>query len=220
MAPQGTGVSDGPDFDTDFRRQLGELLAWRRDVRRFRSDALPEEALDRLIGLACLAPSVGLSQPWRFVLVESAERRAAVRENFLACNAEALRDYRGERAKLYATLKLAGLDEAPVHLGVFAERATEQGQGLGRRTMPEMVDYSVVCAIHSLWLAARAEGIGVGWVSILDPATIAGALEVPPAWSLIAYLCIGYPQTDALTPELERIGWEHRRAVEQFVIRR
>jgi 5,6-dimethylbenzimidazole synthase len=150
-------MTDGPDFDADFRRQLGDLLAWRRDVRRFLSRPLPEGTLDRLIGLACLAPSVGLSQPWRFVLVESAERRVAVRQNFLASNAEALGDYRGERAKLYATLKLAGLDEAPVHLGVFAERATEQGQGLGRRTMPEMVDYSVVCAIHSLWLAARAE---------------------------------------------------------------
>ena len=209
-----------PHFDAAFRERLGDLLAWRRDVRRFRPEPLPEGMLDRLLGLACLAPSVGLSQPWRFVIVDDRERRRQVRVDFLSCNAEALGDYRGERAKLYATLKLAGLDEAPDHLAVFAERETEQGQGLGRRTMPQMADYSVVTAIHTLWLAARAEDIGVGWVSILDPLKIAAILEVPPGWSLIAYLCIGYPQVDTLTPELERVGWEHRRAPAAFVIRR
>jgi len=209
-----------PHFDAAFRERLADLLAWRRDVRRFRPDPLPDGALDRLLGLACLAPSVGLSQPWRFVIVEDRARRQKVRESFLQCNAEALGDYRGERAKLYATLKLAGLDEAPVHLAVFAERATPQGQGLGRRTMPEMADFSVVTAIHTLWLAARAEDIGVGWVSILDPGEVAAALDVPAGWSLIAYLCIGYPQDDALMPELQRVGWEHRRAPEAFVLRR
>ena len=215
-----SGTHGDPHFDAAFRERLGDLLAWRRDVRRFRPEPLPEGLLDRLLGLACLAPSVGLSQPWRFVIVADAARRREVRENFLTCNAEALGDYRGERAKLYATLKLAGLDEAPVHLAVFADRGTEQGQGLGRRTMPEMVDYSVVTAIHTLWLAARAEDVGVGWVSILDPRRIGEVLAVPAGWSLVAYLCIGYPQADTLTPELEKVGWEQRRAPEAFVIRR
>ena len=215
-----SGTHGDAHFDAAFRERLGDLLAWRRDVRRFRLEPLPEGMLDRLLGLACLAPSVGLSQPWRFVIVDDPARRRDVRENFLACNAEALGDYRGERAKLYATLKLAGLDEAPVHLAVFADRGTAQGQGLGRRTMPAMVDYSVVTAIHTLWLAARAEDIGVGWVSILDPQRIGDVLAVPAAWSLVAYLCVGYPQADTLTPELERVGWEHRRAPEAFVIRR
>jgi 5,6-dimethylbenzimidazole synthase len=209
-----------PHFNAAFRERLADLLAWRRDVRRFRPNPLPDGLLDRLLGLACLAPSVGLSQPWRFVIVDDRERRRQVRQDFLSCNAEALGDYRGERAKLYATLKLAGLDEAPVHLAVFAERETEQGQGLGRRTMPQMADYSVVTAVHTLWLAARAEDVGVGWVSILDPLKIGEILDVPQGWSLVAYLCVGYPQLDTLTPELERVGWEHRRAPAAFVIRR
>ena len=172
---------------------LHELFGWRRDVRHFRSDPLPEGTLERLIGLACLAPSVGLSQPWRFVLVDDAARRAAVVANFSACNADALRACAGDRAERYAALKLAGLREAPHHLAVFCDRATEVGHGLGRRTMPEMADYSVVAAISTLWLAARADGVGVGWVSILDPAAVAAALDVPADWRLIGYLCIGYP---------------------------
>lgn len=213
-------ANGAPHFDSDFRKQLAELLAWRRDVRRFRTDPLPPGALERLIGLACLAPSVGLSEPWRFVVVDDANRRNAVRENFRACNAEALMSYRGERASRYAALKLAGLDEAPAHVAVFVDRATEQGYGVGRRTMPEAADYSAVAAIQTLWLAARAEGIGVGWVSILDPAAINHALDIPKSWFFIAYLCIGYPQDCAPVPELERVGWEYRRAPEEFILRR
>src|SRR5215831_12192214 len=127
-----------PIFDDRFRESLRELIAWRRDVRRFRRDPPPSGTLKRLISLACLAPSVGLSQPWRFVIVEQPERRRAVRDNFVECNSAALASYQGERAKLYSTLKLAGLDEAPLQLAVFADRSTLQGQGLGRRTMPEM----------------------------------------------------------------------------------
>ncbi|HUN45554.1 MAG TPA: 5,6-dimethylbenzimidazole synthase, partial [Stellaceae bacterium] len=153
-----------PEFDAAFRDKLQELLAWRRDVRRFRRDPLPDGLLERLVHVAMLAPSVGLSQPWRFVLVEDPGRRAAVRGNFERANAEALAAHEGEEARLYASLKLAGLEEAPVQLAVFADRGTPQGRGLGRRTMPEMIEYSVVAAIHTLWLAARADGIGLGWV--------------------------------------------------------
>ncbi|MDE2228762.1 MAG: 5,6-dimethylbenzimidazole synthase [Alphaproteobacteria bacterium] len=213
-------MGGAPDFDTGFRDRLADLLAWRRDVRRFRTDTLPPGALERLIGLACLAPSVGLSQPWRFVVVDNVSRRNAVRENFRACNADALAAYHGERAQRYATLKLAGLDEAPAHVAVFADHGTEQGYGAGRRTMPETADYSVVAAIHTLWLAARAEDIGIGWVSILDPTAINDALDVPKDWSFIAYLCIGYPQEGSSVPELERVGWEYRRTPEEFILRR
>ncbi|CAN5166979.1 5,6-dimethylbenzimidazole synthase [soil metagenome] len=212
--------SGAPEFDDAFRMQLRELFGWRRDVRHFRSEPLPEGALERLIDTACLAPSVGLSQPWRFVVVDDPARRAAVLENFSACNAEALRACSGDRAEHYATLKLAGLREAPQHLAVFCDRATDVGHGLGRRTMPEMADYSVVAAISTLWLAARSEGIGVGWVSILDPALIAAALDVPAHWRLIGYLCIGYPRADDDRPELQRLGWEQRRAVADHMVRR
>lgn len=209
-----------PVFDEDFRDRLRALFAWRRDVRRFRRDPLPAGAVRELIEAACLAPSVGLSQPWRFVIVESFARRAAIVEDFNYCNREALRAYENDRAALYARLKLAGLNEAPAQLAVFADEATPAGHGLGRRTMPEMLRYSVVTAIANLWLAARAAGIGVGWVSILDPDRVREILDVPPSWRLIAYLCLGYPETESLTPELEAEGWERRSAPDSFLIMR
>ena len=207
-------------FDDSFRDDLRALLRWRRDVRRFRRDPLPEGVLDRLLATACLAPSVGLSQPWRFVIVDDPARRAALRSLFARCNAEAASDYAGGRAELYAALKLAGLDDAPVQLSVFADRETAVGHGLGRRTMPEMVDYSVVTAIHTLWLAARAEGIGLGWVSILDPATINDILDEPRGWRFIGYLCLGYPSAEDDRPALQRAGWETRRGPACRILRR
>src|SRR5579863_7105627 len=199
-------------FDDAFRARLRELLIWRRDVRRFRSEALPPGTIERLIEAACLAPSVGLSQPWRFVVVDDQSRRKGVLEDFESCNAEALRSYAKEPAKRYAKLKLAGLQEAPSQLAIFADPTTDIGHGLGRRTMPEMLPYSVVMAIHTMWLTARAEGIGMGWISILTPARIKTLLDVPDAWRLIGYFCLGFPQTEFDTPELERVGWEIRRS--------
>ena len=185
-----------PEFDPGFRQRLQALLAWRRDVRRFRRDPLPPGTIERLIGIACLSPSVGLSEPWRFVIVEDQCRRAAIRASFESCNQDALKQQEPDRASLYARLKLSGLDDAPCQIAVFADRATAQGHGLGRLTMPETLDYSVAIAIHTLWLAARAEGVGVGWVSILDPGTIAEILEVPRDWTFIGHLCIGYPEEE------------------------
>jgi 5,6-dimethylbenzimidazole synthase len=209
-----------PRFDADFRVRLYDLLRWRRDVRRFKRDPLPDGAIERLIGIACLSPSVGLSEPWRFVLIEEPARRASIRANFEACNKEALEMQDPDRAALYARLKLAGLDDAPLQIAMFSDRGTAQGSGLGRLTMPETLDYSVVTAVHTLWLAARAEGLGLGWVSILDPARMARILDVPQDWIFIGLLCVGYPQKEDDTPALERAGWEHRHAPEGVVIRR
>ncbi len=208
------------EFDDQFRARLHDLLVWRRDVRRFRTDPLPPGTLDRLIAVACLAPSVGLSQPWRFVIVESAGRRRAILEDFTACNAAALASYRGDEAARYAALKLAGLAEAPSQLAVFADRDTATGHGLGRRTMPEMAEYSVVAAMTAMWLAARAEGIGMGWVSILDPDRVKAILDVPHAWRFIGYFCLGYPEAEQAAPELERAGWERRRPSDGFMLHR
>jgi 5,6-dimethylbenzimidazole synthase len=207
-------------FDGAFRARLRDLLVWRRDVRRFLRDPLPDGALESLIEFACLAPSVGLSQPWRFVIVDDRALRVSIRENFATCNAQALAAQAPERASLYARLKLAGLDEAPAHFAVFADRSTGQGHGLGRHTMPEMIDYSAVNAVHTIWLAARAQGIGMGWVSILDAKAVAAILNVPEDWKFIGYFCLGYPQTDDTVPELEQSGWERRRLPESVVIRR
>ena len=176
--------------------------------------------LERFIDIACLAPSVGLSQPWRFVIVGDAGRREAAIENFRACNADALGSYSGDLSTRYAALKLAGLREAPCHLAVFTDRSTVVGHGLGRRTMPEMADYSVVTAMFSIWLAARAEGVGMGWVSILDPVAIGKILDIPAEWRLIGYFCLGYPQDEDEIPELELAGWEHRRQSREFIFRR
>ncbi len=213
-------VTEPPIFDAGFRARLLDLVAWRRDVREFKSDALPVGTFERLIGIAAMAPSVGLSQPWRFVLVEDKTRRLAIRDNFQHCNAAALQAETGERATLYARLKLAGLDQAPVQFAVFADRSTAQGHWLGRRTMPEMAEYSAITAVHTLWLAARAEGIGLGWVSILDPAAAAVSLDVPAEWRFVGYFCLGYPAREDDIPELERVAWEKRQEATSFILRR
>lgn len=199
-----------PLFSPAFRTSLDQLFTWRRDVRHFRTDPVPEAVLTHLLETACLAPSVGLSEPWRFVRVDAPARRAAIRENFARCNTEALTGHSGEDALRYATLKLAGLDDAPHHIAVFCDTNPAQGRGLGRGTMPETTVWSAVMAIHTFWLAATAAGVGVGWVSILDPEEASRTLCITPEWQFLAYLCVGYPKEHADTPELERRGWEQR----------
>lgn len=219
LAPEPPDVTDNPGhFDAAFRARLGDLIAWRRDVRRFRPDPLPAGAFDDLLALANLAPSVGLSQPWRFVTVDEPARRAAIRANFEQTNAAALAGQGAERAGLYARLKLAGLDQAPCQFAVCAEWDPAQGGGLGRRTMPETTSYSAVMAVHTMWLAARAVGLGLGWVSILDPAAAHAALDVPADWIFVGYFCLGFPEIETDEPELQREGWERRRPI--AVIRR
>jgi 5,6-dimethylbenzimidazole synthase len=213
-------VTSVPVFDEAFRAQLRELFKWRRDVRHFRREPVPAELLDELLDVAALAPSVGLSEPWRFVTIDDPARREAVRANFEVCNAQALAAQEGDRALLYARLKLAGLDEAPCHLAVFAEPNPEQGYSLGRGTMPETTAYSAVMAVHTLWLAARAAGLGLGWVSILDPVAVSSILDVPSGWTFIGYFCMGFPQLENDVPELERVGWEHRRSNASCLVRR
>src|ERR1700749_2120466 len=213
MADLASALSEAPEFDAAFRAMFADLVAWRRDVRHFRPDRAPDEAtLAELFHLAALAPSVGNCQPTRFVRVDDNARRASVRANFEAANRDALNAYAGERAELYARLKLAGLRDAPIQLAIFCDEATEQGHGLGARTRPETRRYSTICALHTFWLAARAYGLGVGWVSILDSGAVAAALDVPQAWTFIAYLCVGFPLGEHLIPELERVGWQAREA--------
>jgi 5,6-dimethylbenzimidazole synthase len=209
-----------PSFDPAFRAQFRDLVLWRRDVRRFRRDPVPRERIDALIEIATHAPSVGLSQPWRFVKVKSPERRRAVWESFAKANERALGGYEGEQRANYVSLKLAGLKEAPIHLAVFADESTTTGSGLGRQTMPETLRYSVVAAVQTMWLAARAEGLGMGWVSILDPAEVTRALDVPEGWRLVAYLDLGWPAEEHDDPELERHHWEHRHYTGDLVFTR
>ncbi len=204
-------------FAASFREQFAELVRLRRDVRHFRPDPVPEAILQEALTLAHLAPSVGFSQPWRFVLVEDAARRAAVAASFERANAAALAATAEEDRALYARLKLQALREAPVQMAVFCDEETNTGRKLGARTMPETRAYSTVCAIHTLWLALRAHGVGMGWVSILEPEEVARICEVPAGWRFIAWLCIGWPrEAHTYTPELERAGWEKRRPLAEL----
>ena len=189
-------------------------------MRRFRTDEVPQALVGELLDLAELSPSVGNAQPWRWVSVASAGARAKIRANFEASNAEALACQSDERAAAYARLKLAGLERAPVQLAVFCDEATGQGHGLGRRTMPEMLAYSVVSAVMTLWLGARARGLGVGWVSILDPARLNADLAIPEGWRLVAYLCLGYPEEEHDDPELARLNWQTRTGTGRAVLER
>jgi len=198
-------------FSKDFQNSLRDLMRWRRDVRRFRTDPVDEALLRDCLASFALAPSVGLSEPWRVVRIESAEARAAALANFMAANARALEGYDGDKARLYSGLKLSGMREAPVQLAIFCDEATGKGAGLGAATMPEMRRYSVVAAITQFWLVARARGLGLGWVSIIDPARLCRDLDIPDTWALVAYLCLGWPEEENDTPELELAGWERRR---------
>jgi len=186
-------------------------LQWRRDVRHFQRRALPQGELNDLLRLACLAPSVGNAQPWRFVRIVSAELRSRLADHVDLQSASAADQITDEaRRERYRTLKLHGIREAPELLAVMCDEHPEAGHGLGRATMSETLRYSTVMAIYNLWLAARAKGIGVGWVSIVDPGVVTKMLDVPRNWTLIGMLCIGYPEQPSAVPELEQRGWQAR----------
>lgn len=215
-----SGATGKPDFSERFRTDFETLLKWRRDVRRFRTEPLPEGTLEHLLQLADLAPSVGNSQPWRIVIVDSAQKRSEIVSTFEAENEAAAKTYDSDKAIQYRQLKLAGLKEAPVHLAIFSDEDPEQGHGLGRMTMPETLAYSTVSMIHTFWLAARAEGVGMGWVSILDPDQVTRILQVDGSWRLVAYLCVGFPEEEHVDPELERARWQARTPLSSRILHR
>ena len=198
-------------FNESENRAVYRAIRERRDVRRgFLPEPMPDELLYRLLEAAHNAPSVGLMQPWRFIVVRSLDVRRAVHKIFLDTNHQALHTYTGDRQQIYDGMKLEGILEAPQNLCVLCDSESSQGHRLGRQTMPETALYSAVCAVQNLWLAARAEGIGVGWVSILDPELLRKTLQIPPYITPVAYLCLGYVDRFAPEPELERVGWEKR----------
>ena len=199
-------------FTHDQAQPLMEIMRWRRDVRHFDSTPLHDAVLERLRAAMDLTPSVGNARPWRVLRVRRPELRAAVIAEFTRCNAEAAEEYDDAARQDYLRLKLAGLHEAPEHLAIFTETAPVEGRGLGRKTMPQTLTLSTAMAIHTLWLVARAENIGLGWVSILDPVVIADLFDVPPSWEFTAYLCLGHASFDDDTPLLHRSGWQENTA--------
>ena len=193
------------------RRGVYRAIYERRDVRSsFKPDEIPNDVLARLIDAAHHAPSVGLMQPWGFIVIRDRDVRHKVHEIFERASRTAAQIYTDDRRAMYETLKLAGILEAPINLCVTCDEATVRGHGLGRQTMRETALYSTVCAVQNLWLAARAEGVGVGWVSILDVADLRAALAIPGHVVPVAYLCLGYVTEFGAEPELEIKGWEQR----------
>lgn len=197
-----------PIYDTIFTR---------RDVRRFRPDAVPQPVLSRLLLAAHHAPSVGFMQPWNFIVVRDPAIKAQVKQAFEEENARAARRYQGQRRVLYDRLKLEGILESPVNLCVTCDRSRFGPHVLGRNSIPETDIFSTCCAIQNLWLAARAEGIGVGWVSILRLSRLKQILGIPSHVLPVAYLCVGYPDTFLPKPELELVGWAPRLPLQDLI---
>jgi 5,6-dimethylbenzimidazole synthase len=205
-------------FSDAERDAIYRVIAERRDVRRgFLPQPLPDELLHRLLAAAHRAPSVGLMQPTRFVVIRDHSVRHAVHEIFHDANQDASARYADAQRDQYDGMKLEGLLEAPQHLCILCDTESNRGHGLGRQTMPEMALYSTVCAVQNLWLAARSEGVGVGWVSILDPERLRRLLRIPQQLQFVAYLCIGYVDAFAPSPDLERLGWEKRVELESAI---
>lgn len=196
------------DFDDRTAETVREVMLWRRDVRSFLDVPIPEDIVERLEQAMDFAPSVGNARPWRVIRADDAGLRAGVRTIFETCNAAAAAEYPEGRGAHYRTLKLAGLDRAPLQLAVFTDCDPEAGHRLGRRTVPETLHQSTAMAIHTLWLAARAENVGLGMVSILDPEGIERLFSVPSHWRFAAYLCLGRAEQDDDRPLLHRVGWQ------------
>lgn len=199
------------NFSNEDRHGLYRAIYERRDVRaHFTSAPIADDILARLLDAAHHGPSVGFMQPWEFIVIQDAAVRRAMYKIFERANRAASEIYAGAQRSLYDALKLAGILEAPLNLCVTCDPAATRGHGLGRQTMPETALYSTVCAIQNLWLAARAEGIGVGWVSILAAGELRAALSIPETITPVAYLCLGYVSEFSKEPELEAKGWERR----------
>lgn len=196
------------ELTQNHRDALRDVLRWRRDVRHFLPDPVDPDVLERLRAAMDMAPSVGNARPWRVLRVTTPALRESVIANFEAANTKAAAIYSDAKRASYNKLKLEGLRVAPIHLAVFTKSKPTAGHGLGRQSMPEMLSYSTVAAIHTLWLAARAENLGLGWVSILDPEAIAKTLGVPDDWHLTGYLCIGKAAESDDTPLLHRKDWQ------------
>ncbi|MGB1311771.1 MAG: 5,6-dimethylbenzimidazole synthase [Leucothrix sp.] len=198
-------------FNQQDSQVLEDIILHRRDVRgnRFTQEPVSDEMVERLLNAAIHAPSVGYSQPWRFVVIRDEQTKQAIRRTYEVENAKAGEVFSDK--PLYQRLKLEGITESPVNIAVFYEPSEQPV--LGQTSMPEVGLYSVVCAVQNMWLMARAENIGVGWVSILDEAQVKATLNAPEGLQLVAYLCVGYVTEFLDKPELEILQWDKRKAL-------
>jgi 5,6-dimethylbenzimidazole synthase len=206
-------------FSQEEQDSLEQILMHRRDVRgnHFLPDEISDDTLQKILNAAVMAPSVGFSQPWEFVVIRDHTIKQKVAENFVIENDKAQALFKDEERAKYAALKLEGITESPINIAVFYKPSSEPI--LGQTSMTEMGEYSVVCAVQNMWLMARALNVGIGWVSILDPDVVKMLLSAPAKNKLVAYLCVGHVDEFLDKPELELLAWKERRIMESVVFR-
>ncbi len=203
--------SDSNAFSDAERNALYRTIFSRRDVRgQFTSDPIPEDVLSRVLMAAHYAPSVGFMQPWSFILVRAEETKRQVHKLFEKAHGEAAGMFEGRSREVYRTLKLEGILESPINICITCDRDRAGPVVIGRTHIKTMDVYSSVCAVQNLWLAARAEGLGLGWVSILDQKRLKQILGIPKRVVPVAYVCLGYVSHFFDRPELQSAGWRPR----------
>jgi 5,6-dimethylbenzimidazole synthase len=216
--PSRPQLVSGEAFSLPEREAVYRAIFTRRDVRgEFQPDPIPDDVLLRILTAAHHAPSVGFMQPWNFLVIRDRARRKRIAEIFTRANEEAAAMFPEERRALYRSLKLEGIVSAPVNVCVTCDRKRGGPVLLGATHMADMDVFSTVCAVQNLWLAARAEGVGVGWVSILEEAEVKAALGIPEEVRLVAYLCLGRVSALHASPELEQRGWRRRMPLADLV---
>lgn len=205
-------------FSSAERAAVYRAIETRRDVRdQFLSTPLPDDVISRLLHAAHSAPSVGFMQPWNFILVREPSIRESAWQAFCRANDEAADMFEGERRETYRSLKLEGIRKAPLSICVTCDPDRAGKVVLGRTHNPRMDAFSTVCAVQNLWLAARAEGVGVGWVSIFHDGDVRALLGIPDRIEIVAWLCLGYVDELYREPELAVKGWRHRLPLEELI---
>jgi len=205
------------DFSPLERDAVYKAIFTRRDVRRFLPTPIPPETVEKILLAAHHGPSVGFMQPWQFILIRDPQRKKIIKNAFLEARCEEAEQFSGARKELYLSLKLEGIEEAPINICVACDSTRHGPAVLGRTMIPDTDVYSTCCAIQNLWLAARAEGLGVGWVSILSRERLKTVLRLPPHVIPVAYLCLGYPERFEAEPDLQRVGWLKRLPLKDVV---
>ncbi|MDG1482592.1 MAG: nicotinate-nucleotide--dimethylbenzimidazole phosphoribosyltransferase [Myxococcota bacterium] len=205
------------DFSGAERSAVYRAIYARRDIRTYRPDPVPDEVLWRILEAAHHAASVGFMQPWNFLLLRDPARRQQIHDHFKSVSAEASEQYDGDRQQTYLALKLQGILDAPLNVLITCDTTRGGSNVLGRSTIPETDVYSTCLAVQNFWLAARAEGVGVGWMSIMEPPVIRALLGMPDHIVPVAYLTVGYPIAFPQTPMLERVGWRKRESLAPLV---
>ncbi|WP_054837579.1 5,6-dimethylbenzimidazole synthase [Metallosphaera hakonensis] len=197
---------------------LYEAIKRRRDIRStFKSNPIPDDVLARILMAGHLAPSVGFSQPWNFIVIRDIDVRKKILEEVLRQREEFAKRLDEDRRKIFEKIKIEGILDTPLNIAVTCDPSRFGPNVLGRHTMPETCEYSSVLAVGNMWLAARAEGIGMGWVSFMEKETVKTILKIPHDVKLIAYLCLGYVTHFPEVPELEEKGWNSRLPISELV---